>query len=313
MNISLFIVFLRKEEYMIGAKEVIKTLKEKGKVLPATYDAIFKALFIDPDMRGILAFMISEIIKIKKEYLYENMVIENSEIPKPNAFLKNNTTDILVSVLNKSILLEMNRYNNLDNEFRNIAHYYSQIVKNIRVADSYDTISMVYQINFDREKKFSNKLISEFKMMEVDTGIIEEEYFRKFRVSLAKVKDLAYTDISKLTKFERLLLILQLDSKKELRRIAKGDEELMAMERKIEELSEDPKYASLYDEEKLDKLCKSIWLHEETEKAKNKGIEQGLKQKQIETAKKMLNDKLDVDIVIKYTGLSKKEVLALKN
>ena len=37
------------------ALEIIKDLKEKDKVIPATYDAIFKALFTDPDMRGILA------------------------------------------------------------------------------------------------------------------------------------------------------------------------------------------------------------------------------------------------------------------
>ena len=194
------------------AKEIIKYLKDNNKVLPATYDSIFKALFTDPDMRGILAFIISEVIKIKKEFLYENMIIENSEIPKSNAFLKKNTTDILVSVLNKSILLEMNRYNTVGNEFHNMAHYYAGIVKAIKEADSYETLSMVYQINFDREKKFSNKLISEFKMMEIDTGIIEEEYFRKYRISLAKAKELAYTDVSKLTKFERVLLILQEDN-----------------------------------------------------------------------------------------------------
>lgn len=81
-------------------------------------------------------------------------------------------------------------------------------------------------------------------------------------------------------------------SRRKLRRLAKGDEELMAMERKIEKLSENPKYASLYDEEKLDKLAKSIWLHEETEKAKadglQKGIKQGLEQEKIKTAKKSL-------------------------
>ena len=185
------------------------------------------------------------------------------------------------------------------------ANYYAGIVKSIRVADSYDTIGMVYQINFDREKKYSNKLISEFKMMEVDTGLVEEEYFKKYRISLVKAKELSYTIVSKLTKFERLLLMIQSDSKKELRRLAKGDEELMAMEKKIEDLSEDPKYASLYDEEKLAKAARSLWLHEETEKA--------LIDEKKETAKKMLDDKLNIDVIAKYTGLSKEEILSLKD
>ena len=86
----------------------------------------------------------------------------------------------------------------------------------------------------------------------------------------------------------------------------------MAMERKIEELSEDPKYASLYDEEKLDKLAKSVWLHEETKQAKEQGIEQGIEQGRKETAKKMLEENLNIKMISKITGLSKKEILSLK-
>ena len=40
------------------------------------------------------------------------------------------------------------------------------------------------------------------------------------------------------------------------------------------------------------------------EEAFEKGISQGEHQKAIETAKNMLKDKLDIETIIKYTGLS---------
>ena len=41
------------------------------------------------------------------------------------------------------------------------------------------------------------------------------------------------------------------------------------------------------------------------------GITQGSHQKAIETAKNMLNDKLDIQTILKYTGLSIEEINAL--
>jgi predicted transposase/invertase (TIGR01784 family) len=41
------------------------------------------------------------------------------------------------------------------------------------------------------------------------------------------------------------------------------------------------------------------------------GIQQGSHQKAIETAKNMLNDKLDIQTILKYTGLSIEEINAL--
>ena len=42
------------------------------------------------------------------------------------------------------------------------------------------------------------------------------------------------------------------------------------------------------------------------------GITQGSHQKAIETAKNMLNDKLDIQTILKYTGLSIEEIQALE-
>jgi predicted transposase/invertase (TIGR01784 family) len=43
------------------------------------------------------------------------------------------------------------------------------------------------------------------------------------------------------------------------------------------------------------------------------GIEKGLKQKAKETARQMLNDDFPIDSIVKYTGLSEKEIKELMN
>ena len=49
------------------------------------------------------------------------------------------------------------------------------------------------------------------------------------------------------------------------------------------------------------------------EEAFEKGISQGEHQKAIETAKNMLKDKLDIETIIKYTGLSIEAINNLVN
>ena len=49
------------------------------------------------------------------------------------------------------------------------------------------------------------------------------------------------------------------------------------------------------------------------EEAFEKGISQGEQQKAIETAKNMLKDKLDIETIIKYTGLSIEAINNLVN
>ncbi|MCI9084302.1 MAG: hypothetical protein HFH46_01625, partial [Bacilli bacterium] len=44
----------------------------------------------------------------------------------------------------------------------------------------------------------------------------------------------------------------------------------------------------------------------------SKGIEQGSKQEKIDIAKNMLQDNMPIEIIIKYTGLTIKEIESLK-
>lgn len=300
-------------------EEMIKELEEKGEVIPATNDYIFKALFQDKEMRGILSFVISEVTGIDKEYIFEHLVFRNSEIPKRNITEKANTNDLVVDIENTTISLEMNSNNGLDTKFRNSAHYHSLIVDSIKQADTYKDAKIIIQINFDNKRPFSKELISEIMLMDVLTGKIDEENYKKYRINLSKVRQKDYNK-SEITRFERILLVMQEKDKEKLRSLAGEDKEIKKMEEKIEKMSKSPRYVSLYDEEKLYKLSLSIAEHEMKKEAARQGLEEGMKQgiekgieqgtyqNKIEIAKNMLNEKMDIQIISKVTGLTKNEL-----
>ena len=72
----------------------------------------------------------------------------------------------------------------------------------------------------------------------------------------------------------------------------------------LEKLSNDERIIGLYDKEKVARKT----LNTQLKSAKLEGIEE----RNIEIAKTMLKDDLSLDIISKYTGLTKEEIENLK-
>ena len=98
--------------------------------------------------------------------------------------------------------------------------------------------------------------------------------------------------------------MLQLENKDELRDLVKGDKELENMEKRIEELSYNEDIIGLYDKEAYDKMAHDIDVAEARKEATSES--------KIEIAKNMLQDKVEIDTIMKYTGLTKEEIEGLK-
>ena len=134
-----------------------------------------------------------------------------------------------------------------------------------------------------------------------------DEKFTNYHINMEKVRKIDYNK-KEISKFEKILMILQEESKEKLRKISKGDKELVEMVKKIEEMSYDPEVIGLYDKERMDKLVHDI----DVKYAKEDGIEQGSKQEKIAIAKNMVKDKVPTNTIIKYTNLTKQEIESLK-
>ena len=90
--------------------------------------------------------------------------------------------------------------------------------------------------------------------MRDDTGkFIDEKNFKRIYINMAKpLEKYDNIGIESLSKLEKVLVMFQITSRKKLREIAKGDEDLEAMAKIIEDLNEDETIIGLYDKEKMD-------------------------------------------------------------
>ena len=292
-------------------KEIIEKLKANGEVLSGCYDVTFKALFQEEKLKGILAYIISEVlnsdpelnIKETKEEIEKELVFKNSEHPNNKINHHKNSSDLVASIENKKILIEMNRNISKGLYERNRRHLIQGILEEYHNK-------LIIQINFDVVNKYDDRLIVNFKVRD-NTGKYKEnpygEKFISYHINLEKVWDKWYNN-HRLNKFEKILILLQLNKKKDLVKVAKGDEELMEMINKLEDMSNDEDFVYGYFAKDDDTFVHDI----DVEYAKEEGMKEGASKRNIEIAKNMLQDKAEIETIIKYTGLTEKEIEGLK-
>ncbi len=109
-----------------------------------------------------------------------------------------------------------------------------------------------------------------------------------------------YTLDEELTRFEKALAILSFNKIKDLRKLSEGDEMLMRVVKKIEELTDDPDMVQYIDVEKGMEYGHKLDIQQAVEKAEKKTA--------IETARKMLGKNMKIEDIIDITGLSKEEI-----
>ena len=280
--------------------KIVKELRRKGEIVPATYDCIFKAIM--KKCSKYRADLTSRLTGIPKNLILNTYQEKNTEYVVDNALEKGKVSDVLFGIEGYVINYEFNnrKWDGLIE--RNDA--YLGKVKNdlIRRAKSYASMPKVIQININNFYCFlSKENLLEFKSRD-KYGIIESDKWGKIYVNLKLIRE-KYDRGLNLSKLEKELLILTLTKVDEIERIAKGDVELMEVAKELKNLSYDIDTIGLYDEEEERRLIEnSIKITAE---------EKGAKEREKTIAKNLLKDGLPIPKVCKYTGLSKSQVTML--
>lgn len=151
-------------------------------------------------------------------------------------------------------------------------------------------------------------------------GLTDEEYIRKYQIqdegrkkyvrnfiiyeiNMEKYKEIWYSKDEE--KIEEAKYILMLDLlPKELKKLSKKDGMVNKYMAELERVNEDPEFyeymSAEEDNRKIENSLRRQWREE--------GIEKGTYESKISIAKKMLCENIDINIISKCTGLSKKEV-----
>ena len=114
---------------------------------------------------------------------------------------------------------------------------------------------------------------------------------------MKNIPDLCYNELQERERYFKFFTLNKIEDLKEL---SKGDEILKETVDKVISLSSDPNFISELEHEQIEEYARRVALEMDKEDAKQ--------QEKIEIAKKMLVDKLSVDTISKYTGLSVSQI-----
>lgn len=128
---------------------------------------------------------------------------------------------------------------------------------------------------------------------------MENGEIKMYTVRLDLVKYIVYNGNE--TRFERWLRFMKAGSLEEMEKIAEGDEIMEQALRYMEKFLNDEKIREQYD------MANDALYY-----AKMDGIEEGVEQRNVEIVKTMLKEKVPLVDISKYTGLSEKEIMKLK-
>ena len=302
--------------------------KTKEKIIPATFDPVFKALLTSEECREYLADIISYITKIPKEDIMNNLVVRNSELINNKVKEKRKITDLIVDVLNNRINLEMNKEYYTGLFTKNNAYQHKIAAEQFLSGKDYVEEKKIIQINFDLFTRYDKREVIKFMIMDVEKQIVETENYEKYHVNLDLISKKNYNK-EKLSKEEKELLILTLEDIKEIEKLVEGDDTMKRVKDKVVELSEDEELIGVYDKEIVDRKVRNSMIKSAKMEAEKDGLEQGLKkglkqgleqgkiaginEEKLNIAKKMLDEKIEIEIISKITNLSIDEIKNIKD
>ena len=293
-------------------EEIVKELKRKGEVVPATYDCVYKAIMRNcPKYR---ADTTSNLTSVTKELILNTYKEMNTVYVIDNVLEKGKVSDVLFETKGYVFNFEFNnrKWDGLIE--RNDA--YLGKVKNdlIRRTKSYASLPKVIQININNFYCFlSKENLLEFKSRD-KYGIIESDKWGKIYVNLKLIRE-KYKRGLELSKLEKELVILTLTKVDEIDKLAEGDEELMEVAKELKRLTNDAYTIGLYDEEeerrRIENSIKITAKEQGLKQGIKQGFEQGAKEREKSIAKNLLEIGIPTNDIMKATGLSKKQITML--
>ena len=279
----------------------MKTTNEvKIKNINMLNDALFKSLFRSIDAREAVAICLNEITGIDKELLMK-AEFQGGELTKKILTEKGKTSDIIIKVEDDNkILLEMNQWESDDIFKKNVDYVFTVASESTRAGRK--KYPRVIMISFDNFNKFKiDKPILHFKLRD-EYGNIESDQYNSIHLIIENIINSKY-NVSEGIK--KLITLLSKTTIEEMEKEFKGDEIYMACVRRVADLSTDPNFVGYYDVEEA--------RRQENEDFEQTGFRKGREKTQIEIAKSMLKQRINIETISKCTGLSIEEITNLSD
>ena len=292
-------------------------------LLPLTDDYIFKRVFAYKGNESVLKDFLEALLKIE----IKGIKITNPEIIPYEKGEKRGLLDIKAEINDGTMLdVEMQMKNERNTEERATEYMGKMISEQLQVGDSYQKLKksiVIFITNYNflnrnsyhsvGRMKFDKTLKDEY----VDMGFkIEDEIASKYiEVHYIELPKFKKRELSKFTKLDQWMCIFT-QNKEGIMLAEKENKEIEKAINTLDFLSKDPKererHNSIVMAEYNRLVSEQNFFEEGKEKGRKEGKIEGKREEKIEIVKKMLKEKLSIEMIEKLTGLSKEEIEKIK-
>ncbi len=291
--------------------------------LPLTDDYIFKRVFAYKGNESVLKDFLEALLKIE----IKGIKITNPEIIPYEKGEKRGLLDIKAEINDGTMIdVELQMKNEKNTEERATEYMGKMISEQLQVGDSYQKLKksiVIFITNYNflnrnsyhsvGRMKFDKTLKDEY----VDMGFkIEDEIASKYiEVHYIELPKFKKRELSKFTKLDQWMCIFT-QNKEGIMLAEKENKEIEKAINTLDFLSKDPKererHNSIVMAEYNRLVSEQNFFEEGKEKGRKEGKIEGKREEKIEIVKKMLKEKLSIEMIEKLTGLSKEEIEKIK-
>ena len=291
--------------------------------LPLTDDYIFKRVFAYKGNESVLKDFLEALLKIE----IRGIKITNPEIIPYEKGEKRGLLDIKAEINDGTMIdVELQMKNEKNTEERATEYMGKMISEQLQVGDSYQKLKksiVIFITNYNflnrnsyhsvGRMKFDKTLKDEY----VDMGFkIEDEIASKYiEVHYIELPKFKKRELSKFTKLDQWMCIFT-QNKEGIMLAEKENKEIEKAINTLDFLSKDPKererHNSIVMAEYNRLVSEQNFFEEGKEKGRKEGKIEGKREEKIEIVKKMLKEKLSIEMIEKLTGLSKEKIEKIK-
>lgn len=281
--------------------------KEKAKLLSPKLDVVFQALFGEVGSERITKKFLEAILdkKLEEVDLSRNIVLRR-ENPKD----KMGILDVLVKINQEEYCNVEMQMVEKDNLIERILYYWSRIYgKNLNGSDDYIELKRtigVLIVNFEIKKLKELGYHSKWKIIEEkERKLILTEHLELHIIEIPKIYNIGENEEKE--ELVKWINFIENPESEKVGEYMKENAEMKEAKEKLEVMSEDEKMQIL-----AELRLKAIRDEKAVERfGYNQGIEKGIEQGKKETAKKMKEEGLDIELIKKITGLTEEEINSL--
>ena len=279
-------------------------------------DFMFATIFNREENTAKLEKFIATYFGYPYEKVHGNLKLVKRNLDKRNKSEAKKEVDLLLILDNMKHNINIEIDSSKDQNIKNRNAMYAGGIAselNMKVGDDYSKISKTTQIAFNINSREDNKelFIDEQRIMSVKSGKIFTDKIEIDEINMPLIDKLEYNLLEEKEKIcYNFIKLLLATNEKEFER---NSEALMSkneskdLTKQVKELSSDVRYIEMFSTYKNeeDRIKGAV------EYATLNAMEKGKQENKIEVAKKMLEDNLDIELICKYTNLSKDEIETL--